>query len=796
MTGRRRAIWGGVAALVLAALAGLAHWGPDAGLRWALNRVLHQMGWTQVAIAHADLSLFNGAIVVKSMEAGPSLGKALGIDGLDLRFRWKPLLSKRVEVERLDLAGVTVEARRVGTKIEVNGLPVAASGGAGGDSWSFDIAALALTNSTFHLSDGSFKATIAIDRFDLTDLKSWAPDQPARFRLAGRINGAPLTLSGHATPFADRPALAVTLDIARFDLGSLAELAKGAGITPPGGVLDARIKVEGEPDSLSADGRFAVAGAALAWDGGRISAERLEWTGTASLATRAVTGKSVIDNLRVITGDMTIANRRLTIDGTLMPAKAFGILPPLTGQAELVADGVSIHQPDREWLSADRIDARGIQLAAGQPATIGRIDFRMLAALAGKGAEAFPRRLESRQVGLEGLHVDPDGRVTVAAANITGALIRVTRLKTGWVGLGQGDDGGGEMPSFAVGRLRIDGRSRLEYEDRVPAEPVRLALDGLDLTAKDLDSTRPGRDSPFTLKARLGEGRITASGDIRPFADTFAGRVAVTARAIDLPVLSPYAADVLGVHLHTGQLDADIKASTDNGRLTGQLELTLTQLYVAQPDPNAKLAKQADMPIETVLDLLRDSEGRIRLTIPVKGELTNPDFDVSDAVGQAVAGALKSTVLTTLKVAFPVAALIGLVIDEAEKPRLGLEPLRFAAGSNQLEGPALEQLGTVGGLLRQRPGLKLSVCGTADTHEDWSALIRAGSLLARLQTLVGKEPATPPDTERLLALADSRAQAAKSYLVERAGIDPGRLFTCRSRVGSDKNSPPGVLLML
>ncbi len=796
MSGRRRAIWLGAAAVALVVLAGLAHWGPNAGLRWALNRGLHQVGWTRVAIAHADLSLFNGAIVIKSMEAGPGPGRGFGIDGLDVRFRWTPLLSRRVTVDRLDLSGVTVEARRVGGTIEVNGLPVVASGGGGGGAWTFDIAALTLTDSTLHLSDGPFKATISVDRFDLTDLKSWSPDQPARFRLIGRINGAPLTLSGQATPFARHPALALTLDIARFDLAGLAELAKGAGITPPGGILDAQVSVEGEADSLAADGRFAVADAALAWDGGSLTAERLEWVGKASLPTLAFTGKGVIDNLRVLTGEMTIANRRLTVDGTLMPAKADGILPPLAGQAEAVIDGVSITQPDREWLTAERIDARSIQLAAGQPAAIARIDFRMLGALTGKGAEAFSRRVESRQASLEGLRVDADGRATVAAANITGALIRATRLKTGWVGLGKGNDGGGEMPSFAVGRLRIDGRSRLEYEDRSPTEPVQLALDALDLTAKDLDSTRPGRDSPFTLKARLGEGRINATGDIRPFADTFAGRVTVTARAIDLPALSPYAADVLGVHLHTGQLDADIKASTDNGRLTGQLELTLVQLYIAQPDPNAKLARQADMPIETVLDLLRDSEGRIHLTIPVTGELTNPDFDVSDAVGQAMAGALKSTVLTTLKVAFPVAALIGLVIDEAEKPRLALEPLRFDAGSSQLDGPATELLGTIGGLLRQRPGLKLSVCGTADTHDDWIALVQAGSLLARLQTLVGKEPTAPPDLERLSTLANARSQAAKSYLVDRAGIDPGRLFTCRPQVVSDGTAPAGVRLML
>lgn len=891
---RRRRLWAGGCAVATLALAAAGYWLPDWGLRYGLIRSLRDLGWPRVSVSAADLSLFNGAIVVRHVQAGEDLGKMLGIDGLDLTFRWKPLFSRRVSVERLDLDGVDIDIRRHGNDLEVNGLPLAVAGGGGdGSSWTYDITALTLTGSRIHFTDGTTSADIQVDRLDVQDVRSWEPAKPVRYHLSGRVNGAKVELDGTATPFAARPDYALHLVVAGFDLAAVAEAARAAGAGHPGGRLDADLTIEGVAGApLQAAGRLTLvdgawgngttrlaigrlglelgtmrwdggsaelAGSATAtdlrvedggvtlsagavqlaartaaWDGktarlswqGSLHAERhaigvdairidhatLDWNGATrfDFADKAPSfvhaeGRAEAGEARVAVGEQTAEARRLTAEGVFEHARPNGMLPPLAGRMDAMAEQVWLREPGQDWLRADRVEARDLRLTPGATASLGRLEVRALALLARSGKAGFPWRLEARQAVLERAGFTADGAASAARLTLTGALGRVTRTKTGFLGLSDGG-GGGSSPSslrLALGRLRLGGDSRVEFEDHTLAEPVRLRIEGIEAALADLDSARPDHDSPFTAKARIGAAQMSAQGRARPFAAVPGGDVKGEIRALELPPLSPYTANTLGVYLQTGQLDADLSLSATQGKLDGGMQLTLSELFVAQPDPNAPLAKSADMPVETVLDLLRDSENRIRLSIPVRGDLANPDFDISDAVGQAVGGALKSTVFTTLKVAFPLAGLISLVIDDAESRRLALEPLAFAAGTDSLGEVERKRLGAVAGLMGQRPTLRLTLCGVA-TPGDGPALVERkqredAGLLAKLQKLVGASPAQqtlPGERERLAELADARAQAAKAFLVDDAGIDPSRLFTCRPRIDGAAQAVPRVDLVL
>lgn len=940
---RRRHI---LAALVLAVglattLAGTIL--PDMGLRWGVIKALRSLGMVEVSVSDADLSLFQGNVVVRKMVARPALGAALGVKDFALRFRWAPLLSKRVVIDRVALEGVEIHVSRRpdGAGFIIDGLPLAvaaqAPAEAASDSvpWGFDVASLELTDSTLRLTDGAVVTDIAIARLVVENLDSRNPSQPVRVRLLGSLNGAALSLGGTVLPFAREPGFALEIGLDRLDLAGVAALAAKAGLDGLGGTADLSVSVNGSlgegglgleasgrlglaalrlsaPVHVAAakldlalrqarwaEGRLSLAGAgltaaalaiqappaaasaevlkldlarldwtgtrldlagkldatglaggdgdgtgaaaalsldaaslgwdgALAWQGGlgltgaRINAAGLEvvpqsvnWTGRLELSPAGdkthgrAEGKLELGALSVKGFDHVAGHKHAAAEGWLEFGKPGRL--PVTARLGLRAEGLGLRQPGKalDWLALDRIEAAETTISAAGVVAVERINAAGLSALRRDGKSGYPWRFEAKTLRLDRPALTAKGDLEAAELRLDGVTARVTRVKDGFLGLPPDSSPGkptaaeSRPPGLALGRLSVSGNSRVQFEDRTLAQAVRLEARPVELSLTDLDSARPNRDSGFDLKAGMGEATIVLGGVARPFADSLGGRLDGRIQALELPPLSPYLAEALGVNLRTGQFSGSFKGGAAKGALDGRLEVELANLFLAPPDPNAPMAKKIDLPVETVLDLLRDGDDRIRLTLPVRGDLANPDLDVSDAVAQAVAGALKSTMLTTLKLAFPVAALISLAVDAGDSSRLALAPLAFPPGVPALTDAHRKTLGELAQLLKGRPGVRLTLCGKADSS-DWPVLAerrRAEEkpLLSRLERLVGVERAPAelgePDRDALGDLAESRAGAAKQYLVESAGIDAGRVFVCRAEVDAIPARGPRVELL-
>ncbi len=918
---------------------------PSAGLRWGLVKTLRGLGMVEVSVSDADLSLFRGNVVVRQMVARPPMGAALGVKDFTLRFRWAPLLNKRVVLDRVALEGVEIDIHRdAGGGFVVNGLPLAVAATPPGQSpeqgseWGIDVATLELSDSRLVLTDGDAKAEIAVQRLVVENLHSRDPASAPSFALQGTLNGATVTVKGSVSPFAADPSFTFDTVLGGLDLGQIRAMAAKAGVHGLGGRADLALTAAGtlrdsglalrasgklETDGLTlgtpaaiaatrlsldlrhadwsgsrldlsagleatnllvktADGgegsaaglkldlgsltfeagRLDLAGslegttvagkaqggsgsaatlkleaAKLAWDGkldwqgslGLIGAkvavgdtdaqpDALAWTGRLAVDPRGDTpsgraeGRLELGPLRLALADTVLGQKHATAEGWV----EFGHAAPgpVTAALKLTAEGLTASEPAKGqgWLALERLDLAGISATADGTATVERLVANGLAALKRDGKAGYPWRIEARSLRLDHLARNADGDMAVAEARMDGMTARLTRTKGGLLGVPPPSTAKPaakeeeDTPGFSLGRLTVGGNSKIVFEDRSSGETVRLEAQPVDLSLADLDSDRPDRDSSFDLHATIGEASIAATGVARPFADPISGRVDGRVTALELPPLSPYLAEALGVHLHTGHFDGAFTGGVVKGALDGKLSVELSNLFIAPPDPDAPIAKKMDMPIETVLDLLRDGEDRIRLSLPVRGDLANPDLDISDAVAQAVAGALKSTVLTTLKLAFPVATLISMAVDAEDKSRLALAPLAFAPGADTLSDEHRKTLTGVAELMRGRPGLKLTLCGKADAG-DWPPLAerrRAEDkpLLARLERMVGVQrnaaDAGPLDHDALTGLAENRADAAKEFLVDSAGIDAGRLFACRAEVeaaaGGDKG--PRVELLL
>jgi len=588
---------------------------------------------------------------------------------------------------------------------------------------------------------------------------------------------------------------------------------KGAGPT----IAAASLRLDAAPATLTGarlswQGKLGIASLALTGTGPDIAAAALRWSGQVDAngtSTARAEGQLDLDSGKLAESDYLVTLGKARTEGKYetTPAQAAW---PVAALVKLSAEKIaaSATRGARDWLAADRIDATGLTVTGAGGIGASRLAVDGLSGLRRGGSAGYPWRVEARTLRLDRPAFDGAKAVTANTADIAGLTLRLTRTETGLLGFsfpasGKGSASSAAPVTFALNRVTVGDGSKLWFEDRSLNEPVRLMARPLELTVSQLDSAHPDRDSPFDLSASIGEARVTASGALRLFAATPGGKIDARITALELPPLSPYLADSLGVHLRTGHFDGTVRGGASNGDLDGQIELTLSNLFIAAPDPNAPLVRRTGMPVETMLNLLRGSDDRIRLSIPVRGRLDSPDFDVSDAVAQAVAGAVSTTVMSTLKLAFPFTALISLVTDMGDGNRIALAPLAFPAGSSALSDDQHQTLDQVATLMKGRDSLRLTLCGKAVSSEGQALALQRRNqdrpLLSRLERLIGAEPSAsglePADYDSLIALANRRAAIAKNYLTE-AGIAAERLFTCRGEIEENSDKGPRVDLLL
>jgi hypothetical protein len=226
------------------------------------------------------------------------------------------------------------------------------------------------------------------------------------------------------------------------------------------------------------------------------------------------------------------------------------------------------------------------------------------------------------------------------------------------------------------------------------------------------------------------------------------------------------------------------------------------------PEDAKKIADQVGMPIQTAIGLLQDSDKVINLKLPVKGTISEPEVDVSDAVQKAVGGALTSL--------FPPTAIASMLIS-ASKGGATFAPVPFKTGTATLDAAGISMAKNLAQLLSKRPKLSLRVCGRATLGdvEHYKAFIMAQQnsvqtrqemnslqLDAAKKPVVDKEengPKTVPLTaEEILRMAKTpmaklaldRTRSVRNFLLLQNKALNGRVSECRSSYNpKDKDTP-------
>lgn len=272
-----------------------------------------------------------------------------------------------------------------------------------------------------------------------------------------------------------------------------------------------------------------------------------------------------------------------------------------------------------------------------------------------------------------------------------------------------------------IGRLRFE-NAKLDFTDLSLRPQFGAKIYELNGLVTGLSSRGDAR-SQIELDGRVNEfGMARIRGSLNPFAPRDNTDLNLVFKNVDMVSASPYTMKFAGYKVAEGKISLDLRYKVRDSQLEGSNQIILDQLTLGEriDSPDA-----LHLPLTLAIAILKDSDGRIDLGLPVSGNMNDPQFSYGGVIWKAL-----GNVLTKI-VSAPFRALGSLFGGGGDK----LEAIDFDAGSERLLPPEREKLKQVAQILAKRAQLKLSVPGQYSEAD--GAVLRARAVRGELARRAG-----------------------------------------------------------
>jgi hypothetical protein len=348
-----------------------------------------------------------------------------------------------------------------------------------------------------------------------------------------------------------------------------------------------------------------------------------------------------------------------------------------------------------------------------------------------------------------------------------------------------------DLPKILLGSFALQGTNQIQLKIANPvdekAPPITKTLAIKTLQFDSFDSTNPEQASNFEFLASLDEfNEIRSSGKIAPLANQLSVQAKTTIDGLALNDFSPLVQQAVGYQIDSGQLSAKIDSNIADNKIDMENDVKLYkfELASANKEKTDEFNKSFSMPLEVGLSLLRDKNDNIELKLPIKGDLSNPNFSIEDVVATALNGALGKATRTYLLLAlqpFGAIALVGeMAFDQLSAVRL--QPVAFEDGSFKISDEMQTYLQKVSTLLKSKSNVQIKLCGGANQSDKKKI---AESAQTDTQKKEGVLPLVTDD--QLLRLAGMRQTMIKRYLLEQ-GVSTNQIVICQPKISTESGA--------
>lgn len=267
-----------------------------------------------------------------------------------------------------------------------------------------------------------------------------------------------------------------------------------------------------------------------------------------------------------------------------------------------------------------------------------------------------------------------------------------------------------EMPVVIFDRIALH-HGQVIFIDQTVNPNFQSTIRDMELNVTGF-STKPDSRVTVDFGAKLNDqGDLSSHTTVEPFVEPLRLETSLHLNQYVLTVLTPYAGKYAGRELAKGRLDFKMDYRIADHQLTASHKVLIQDFTFGQkvPSPDA-----LNLPFGLAVALLEDSRGKINISLPVKGDMSDPQFEYWPLVGQVARNFFMKLITK------PFSFLASMVGSESGTDELG--SVIFAPGEDQLKESEKEKLRLLTKALEERPLLILKIPGAYDPAPDWQAV--------------------------------------------------------------------------
>jgi hypothetical protein len=352
-----------------------------------------------------------------------------------------------------------------------------------------------------------------------------------------------------------------------------------------------------------------------------------------------------------------------------------------------------------------------------------------------------------------------------------------------------------ELPvDIRLGKFSISKDSYVAYSDAAvtPEFNARMVLNRF--LINNINTGDKGALTSVDIDTTINRyAKLSSKGTVRPFKGIPDVDLENSIRGVNLTRVTPYTTKFAGYDITNGSMNVDSNLSIQDNQINDTVKLKINNLdmNVSNQEKASEIDAKLAISLPRALGLLKDSNDDIKLSLPISGDLSDPNFDFSHAITVVVSKALAkgATVYAAYALQPWGAALIVKEVAGKMITQVQLDPITYEPTSPDLPESATPYLQKISGLLTSRPGMELKICGVGN-EADRNALIeqefkKKGGDVMEDKDAAKLRASIKIEDQQLLALAQQRMFGIKDILIEKHKVPQDRIQTCLVKMSKD-----------